>query len=92
MSSIDVVRAWTDEAYRRSLEPAELAQLPANPAGEIELIDADLAAICGGDGISLGIGIGIGVGMNRPHEQQFSLGCSADCLKSSYCFTFGPCC
>lgn len=88
MSSIDVVRAWTDEAYRRSLGPAELAQLPANPAGEIELIDADLATICGG----AGIGIGVGIGLNRSPEQQFSLGCSADCLKSSYCFTFGPCC
>ncbi|GCE22801.1 mersacidin/lichenicidin family type 2 lantibiotic [Dictyobacter kobayashii] len=85
MSSIDIVRAWTDEAYRRSLRPSDLAQLPANPAGEIELIDADLATICGGTGI------GIGVGINRSRE-QFSLGCSADCLKSSYCFTFGPCC
>ena len=32
--TIDVVRVWTDEAYRRSLAPAQLAQLPANPVGE----------------------------------------------------------
>ncbi|GER90927.1 hypothetical protein KDW_50890 [Dictyobacter vulcani] len=83
--SVDIVRAWTDEAYRRSLGPADLAQLPVNPAGEMELIDADLATIYGGTGI------GIGVGLGRPND-HFSLGCSADCLRSSYCFTFGPCC
>lgn len=28
------VRAWKDPAFRASLSPAELAALPANPAGE----------------------------------------------------------
>jgi mersacidin/lichenicidin family type 2 lantibiotic len=74
---IDIVRAWTDEMYRRSLSPDVLAQLPEHPSGQIELLDADLAAICGG-----------GSGPTT----KFSLVCSGDCLKSSYCFTFGPCC
>jgi mersacidin/lichenicidin family type 2 lantibiotic len=34
MVTMNVVRAWTDEAYRRSLSPAQLEQLPANPVGE----------------------------------------------------------
>ena len=37
MSTTDVVRAWKNEDYVMSLNPAELAKLPANPAGEIEL-------------------------------------------------------
>lgn len=76
---IDIVRAWTDETYRRSLPAGALAQLPTHPAGQIELLDADLAAICGGVGRG-----GSGT--------KFSIECSGDCLKSSYCFTFGPCC
>ena len=44
---IDVVRAWKDEAYRASLSSEEQAMLPANPAGELELSDADLESIHG---------------------------------------------
>lgn len=45
---LDIVRAWKDEAYRRSLSEEQSHMLPANPAGEIELTDADLSSICGG--------------------------------------------
>ena len=45
---IDIVRAWKDEAYRQSLSEEELRALPENPAGEIELTDADLEAVYGG--------------------------------------------
>ncbi len=48
MSLQDVIRAWKDEDFRLSLSAAELAQLPANPAGLIELEDADLEAAAGG--------------------------------------------
>jgi mersacidin/lichenicidin family type 2 lantibiotic len=47
MTNVDVIRAWTDEEYRLSLSAAELAVLPANPAGMIELSDADLDAAVG---------------------------------------------
>jgi mersacidin/lichenicidin family type 2 lantibiotic len=45
---IDVVRAWKDEEYRRSLSPSELAALPANPAGVVEIDDQDLRMATGG--------------------------------------------
>lgn len=42
MSKADIVRAWKDPSYRLSLSAAELAQLPAHPAGQIELSDDEL--------------------------------------------------
>lgn len=81
-NEVDIVRAWTDESYRRSLQPADLASLPGHPVGEIELLDVDLVTICGG----------MGRFGRLEGAEHFSLVCSADCLKSSYCFTFGPCC
>jgi len=42
-----IVRAWKDEAYRQSLSAEEQVILPANPAGEIELGDAELKAVYG---------------------------------------------
>ncbi len=48
MTSIDIVRAWKDEEYRASLSAAELAALPDNPVGMIELDDAALEAAAGG--------------------------------------------
>ena len=43
-----VCRAWKDPAYRNSLTEAERAVLPPNPAGSIELSDADLGKVAGG--------------------------------------------
>ncbi len=37
MSSTDIVRAWKNEDYLAALLPAELASVPENPAGRIEL-------------------------------------------------------
>ncbi len=48
MTPIDIVRAWKDEEYRASLSAAELAALPDNPVGMIELDDAALEAAAGG--------------------------------------------
>lgn len=42
MTLQQIVRAWKDAEYRRSLTAAERAQLPSNPAGLIELSDAEL--------------------------------------------------
>lgn len=41
---VDVVRAWKDAEYRQSLTPEQLAQLPDNPAGSIDLVDAGFDA------------------------------------------------
>jgi len=46
----DIVRAWKDETYRQQLSSEEQALLPANPAGELELSDAELLAIHGAHG------------------------------------------
>ena len=48
MSKIDVIRAWKDEEYRATLTPEQLAALPDNPAGMVELSDADLHDAAGG--------------------------------------------
>lgn len=47
MSRIDIIRAWKDEDYRRNLSAAERAALPANPAGAVELTEAEAAAVEG---------------------------------------------
>ena len=44
----DVIRAWKDEEYRRSLSDADRSMLPENPAGLIELSDEDLGGVDGG--------------------------------------------
>ncbi len=47
---IDIVRAWKDEEYRNSLSSEEQAMLPANPAGSLELSDAELESVHGAKG------------------------------------------
>lgn len=48
MSDIDIIRAWKDEEYRKSLTDEQRASMPMNPAGQIELSDADLGSVAGG--------------------------------------------
>lgn len=48
MHKIDIVRAWKDPLYRATLSPEELAQLPAHPAGALELRDEQLKEASGG--------------------------------------------
>ncbi|MEX1364190.1 MAG: mersacidin/lichenicidin family type 2 lantibiotic [Nannocystaceae bacterium] len=48
MSNFDVVRAWKDPAYRRTLTPEQLASLPEHPAGLVELSDEQLGEASGG--------------------------------------------
>jgi mersacidin/lichenicidin family type 2 lantibiotic len=48
MSNIDIIRAWKDEEYRNSLSEEQRSQLPKNPAGIVELSDADMEALAGG--------------------------------------------
>jgi mersacidin/lichenicidin family type 2 lantibiotic len=39
MSNLNIIRAWKDPDYRRSLTEEQRAQLPAHPAGAIEFQD-----------------------------------------------------
>lgn len=45
---VDIGRAWKDEEYRNSLTPEQLAQIPSNPAGDVEMSQEDLDDIAGG--------------------------------------------
>jgi mersacidin/lichenicidin family type 2 lantibiotic len=47
MSKVDIIRAWKDEEYRASLTDAERAQLPAHPAGLINLEDDEMKTVMG---------------------------------------------
>jgi len=44
-----IVNAWRDDEYRESLDEASRAILPASPIGEIDLSDADLEQVAGGE-------------------------------------------
>jgi mersacidin/lichenicidin family type 2 lantibiotic len=48
VSHINVVRAWKDEEYRRNLSEAERAALPDNPAGLLDVVEAELQQVGGG--------------------------------------------
>jgi mersacidin/lichenicidin family type 2 lantibiotic len=47
MTRHQILRAWKDPEYREGLSKAERDQLPAHPAGLIELSDEDLSAASG---------------------------------------------
>jgi mersacidin/lichenicidin family type 2 lantibiotic len=48
MSTEQIIRAWKDEAYRKSLSEVERAQLPEHPAGLVELTDEQMESVAGG--------------------------------------------
>jgi len=48
MSNVNIIRAWKDPVYRASLSESELAALPPNPAGTVEISDADLGKAAAG--------------------------------------------
>lgn len=52
MSNQDIIRAWKDARYRRSLSAEQLQWLPGNPAGPADLTDNELKAA---GGLALGI-------------------------------------
>ncbi len=73
---LDIVRAWKDEVYRQTLSEEQLNSLPANPAGELD--DAELAAVCGGDGQDDGFGFGAAAASassSERHVHSFSVLC-----------------
>jgi mersacidin/lichenicidin family type 2 lantibiotic len=45
---VDVVRAWKDPEYRKTLTPEELASLPENPAGTSEVSEKEIEDVSGG--------------------------------------------
>lgn len=41
-ADVDVVRAWKDPAYYKSLTPLDIASLPPHPAGNNEVMKEEL--------------------------------------------------
>jgi mersacidin/lichenicidin family type 2 lantibiotic len=50
MSNDKIIRAWKDSKFRASLTAEQRQMLPQNPAGELELNDAELESVDGGLG------------------------------------------
>jgi mersacidin/lichenicidin family type 2 lantibiotic len=48
MSKLDVIRVWKDAEYRSNLAASEPGEIPANPAGMIDLSDVELSGVAGG--------------------------------------------
>lgn len=47
LTNLDIVRAWKDAGYRRTLSASQLQVLPENPAGQATLTGAELKVACG---------------------------------------------
>jgi len=87
MSNLNVIRAWKDAKYRRSLSAAELAQLPENPAGLVELTDSELRK-------AGGFGGGVGALQTTAVTCTATLGaCCPNGTTAATCTaTYGYCC
>ena len=49
MNKENIIRAWKDRDFRNSLTEDELNSLPSNPAGMIDISDAELEMANGGN-------------------------------------------
>jgi mersacidin/lichenicidin family type 2 lantibiotic len=47
MRNDTIIRAWKDERFRESLTATEIAALPENPAGSMDISDSDLDYVGG---------------------------------------------
>jgi mersacidin/lichenicidin family type 2 lantibiotic len=66
-SQVDVERALRDKDYYNSLTETEQAQVPLNPAGEVQLSDEDLSSVAGGaEADSLPQTVSTGTGSAHP--------------------------
>ncbi len=82
----DLTRAWKDQDYRQSLSEEQRELLPANPAGEIELAEADLQSAfgagnfgCGPWGAGFGFLFPGGFGHGNFNRLAISNSCSHNC-------------
>ena len=63
---VDVIKAWKDQAYRKSLTEEQLASIESNPVADLQLSDEDMGAISGGIGPTWGNSSGNGGGNPGP--------------------------
>ena len=73
MTPSDIIRAWKDPRYRAGLPATQRAQLPAHPAGAIELPEPTLHAAWPHQGFR--VKSGLRAGLRAPTQQQMQ--CSA---------------
>jgi mersacidin/lichenicidin family type 2 lantibiotic len=71
---MDVIRAWKDPEYRKSLSEADRMLLPAHPAGLVELTDGQLDQVGGGSGF-LGCVVGGLIGLAVAGPAGAEAGC-----------------
>lgn len=50
MNKLDIIRAWKDELFRKSLSSDQQVLVPEHPAGEIVLSDEEMVNVNGGGG------------------------------------------
>lgn len=48
MNKLDIIRAWKDEFFRKSLNSNHQVLLPEHPAGEIVLSETEMDLVIGG--------------------------------------------
>jgi mersacidin/lichenicidin family type 2 lantibiotic len=65
MTPSDIIRAWKDPGYRAGLSAPHLAQLPAHPAGAIELPEPTLHAAWPSQGFRVKSGLRAGAPTNN---------------------------
>ena len=73
MSNEDIIRAWKDPEYRNSLSEEQRSQLPENPAGMIELGDAEMETLAGG------------INFAFAYPQTFTVGTEQCCSSGHFC-------
>ena len=70
MTASDIIRAWKDPNYRAGLSATQRAQLPARPAGTIELGEPTLHAVQPSYGFRVKSGLRAGAPTANCTEQQ----------------------
>ena len=85
LTASEIIRAWKDPVYRAGLDASTQADLPAHPAGEIELTDDELGRVVGGGRTVCGSH------HSCPSTNTRTVGGSDCCATglAGYCFTSG---
>jgi mersacidin/lichenicidin family type 2 lantibiotic len=71
-----IINAWKSERYRTSLTDAERDQLPAHPAGIVDLTDDELGSVAGGTTVTCTLGE---ICMSVIVSCVFTCGCTSGC-------------
>jgi mersacidin/lichenicidin family type 2 lantibiotic len=78
---IDIVRAWKDPEYRKSLTPEELASVPECPTGPVPTSEEELKSAVGGMRLS---------GMRLSFVTIGGSNCKTEYPECCYNSTIGP--